>query len=70
MSDHKIPLTSLERRGLTAHRLPIGTPSQLSDCFRHGMAWALRACDRPPKGWYCTREKGHEGPCAAYEDVV
>lgn len=23
-------------------------------------------CARPPKGWYCTRDAGHEGPCAAY----
>jgi hypothetical protein len=23
-------------------------------------------CDRPPEGWYCTRDKGHEGPCAAH----
>jgi hypothetical protein len=23
-------------------------------------------CDLPPEGWYCTRDKGHEGPCAAY----
>ncbi len=23
-------------------------------------------CNRPPKGWICTREAGHEGPCAAY----
>lgn len=22
-------------------------------------------CDVPPPGWYCTREAGHEGPCAA-----
>lgn len=22
-------------------------------------------CTRPPKGWFCTREFGHEGPCAA-----
>lgn len=22
-------------------------------------------CKRPPSGWYCTREEGHEGPCAA-----
>lgn len=38
---HKIPLTSMEEDGLRNHRLPIGTPSQLSDCFRQGMAWAL-----------------------------
>lgn len=41
MSMHKIPLTELEREGLNANRLPIGTPSQLSDCFRHGVKWAL-----------------------------
>lgn len=23
------------------------------------------ACDKPPEGWYCTRGRGHEGPCAA-----
>lgn len=22
-------------------------------------------CDRPPRGWYCTRARGHDGPCAA-----
>lgn len=22
-------------------------------------------CDVPPEGWMCSREKGHEGPCAA-----
>lgn len=22
-------------------------------------------CDVPPKGWKCSRMKGHEGPCAA-----
>lgn len=22
-------------------------------------------CDLPPPGWYCTRGKGHPGPCAA-----
>lgn len=22
-------------------------------------------CQKPPAGWRCTREAGHEGPCAA-----
>lgn len=22
-------------------------------------------CTKPPPGWRCTREAGHEGPCAA-----
>ncbi|MGM0858609.1 MAG: hypothetical protein ACQEW0_16240 [Pseudomonadota bacterium] len=40
MSMHKTPLTELERAGLEAHGLPTGKPSQLSDCFRSGVAWA------------------------------
>jgi hypothetical protein len=24
-------------------------------------------CNRPPTGWYCTRDAGHDGPCAAEE---
>ena len=23
------------------------------------------ACEVPPIGWWCSREKGHDGPCAA-----
>jgi len=41
MSMHKIPLTQLEEDGLRAHGLDIGSPSQLSDVFRHGIKWAL-----------------------------
>jgi len=22
-------------------------------------------CDKPPLGWICTRDQGHDGPCAA-----
>lgn len=25
-------------------------------------------CTIPPAGWYCTRERDHEGPCAAYPE--
>lgn len=41
MSMHKVPLTKLEHEGLIAHHLRVGKPSQLSDCFRFGVAWAL-----------------------------
>ena len=41
MSMHTIALTELEGEGLRAHGLDIGTPSQLSDAFRHGVKWAL-----------------------------
>lgn len=27
---------------------------------------AMTKCQVPPAGWYCTREAGHEGPCAAW----
>lgn len=42
MSMHKIPLTQIEEEGLRSHGLARGTPSQLSDVFRQGMAWAQR----------------------------
>lgn len=25
----------------------------------------MTTCDKAPKGWKCTRELGHAGPCAA-----
>lgn len=43
MSMHKIPLTQAEETGLRAHGLAIGTPSQLSDAFRQGVAWGQQA---------------------------
>lgn len=30
----------------------------------------LPGCDRPPPGWVCTRERGHDGPCAAVRVTV
>lgn len=24
-----------------------------------------QGCKLPPEGWWCSREPGHEGPCAA-----
>ncbi len=40
MSLHNVELTPAEEAGLSQHRLPIGKPSQLSDCFRIGMAYS------------------------------
>jgi hypothetical protein len=44
MSNHKTPLTDLERDGLIAHGLgrDIGRPSQAADIFRQGINWALQ----------------------------
>ena len=46
MSMHKIPLTQTEEAGLRAHGLDIGTPSQLSDAFRQGVAWGKQAAHK------------------------
>lgn len=45
MSMHKIPLTQIEEEGLRSHGFAIGTPSQLSDAFRLGVA-AGQAAER------------------------
>jgi hypothetical protein len=29
-----------------------------------------KVCTVPPDGWYCTREVGHPGPCAAHVAVT
>ncbi len=29
----------------------------------------MSICDVPPTGWKCSRESGHEGPCAASRDM-
>ena len=43
MSMHKTPLKPTEESGLRAHGLAIGTPSQLSDVFRQGLAYGVEA---------------------------
>ena len=30
------------------------------------VAQVTTACTVPPPGWYCTRDRGHDGPCAAH----
>jgi hypothetical protein len=38
------------------------------DVVERKLLWlsrALRECTVPPEGWWCSREPGHEGPCAA-----
>jgi multisubunit Na+/H+ antiporter MnhB subunit len=29
----------------------------------------VNCCEKPPAGWLCTREAGHDGPCAAVREV-
>lgn len=65
MSMHKIPLTADEEAGLRAHGLDIGTPSQLSDVFRQGMAWAQEVAT-PMLIWcpHCSARHVDEGEFA------
>lgn len=49
MSMHKIPLSPLEEEGLRKHGLKVDAPSQASDCFRQGVAWALSQHSAPLK---------------------
>lgn len=51
MSMHNKPLTPTEEAGLRAHGLDIGTPSQLSDAFRQGVAWAEKQERERWEGW-------------------
>lgn len=30
----------------------------------------INKCTLPPKGWYCSRESGHKGPCAARPEEI
>lgn len=59
MSMHKVPVTELERRGLESHGLDIGTPSQLSDVFRQGVAWGSSSVQGESVAWVIDTEDGH-----------
>ena len=43
--------------------------------YREAGCWYVEGygqtvCNRPPTGWNCTRDVGHEGPCAAYPEYT
>lgn len=46
MGMHNIELTDLEREGLELFRLPIGEKSQLSNCFRTGVRFAVNKINK------------------------
>lgn len=39
-------------------------PSVVEEARQHRATFKAQ-CTRPPSGWSCTREPGHDGPCAA-----
>ena len=41
------------------------TPSPTTDPSKEE-----QRCERPPAGWQCTRDPGHDGPCAAVPSIV
>lgn len=43
-----------------------GLLDMVAEKLDEAQASPLTMCLLPPAGWYCTREGGHEGPCAAY----
>jgi len=53
--------------------VPSGAGSRPSDQVRlRGLGHSAsipNACKIPPDGWWCSRQAGHEGPCAARETV-
>lgn len=78
VSDRPDPYTASEAPSSTrkatqpSMRSPIphpadSTPTMIFD-FSPGNTPAL-PCEVPPPGWYCTRNAGHEGPCAAHPSV-
>ena len=71
MSMHRIQLTELERTGLINHGLAVGSPSQLSDVFRHGVKWALDNVKAVPQ-WIPVSERrpGDHQPVDVYGVVV
>lgn len=50
------------------HQRPNGTGK--CDYMASPMTPPERRCKVPPPGWWCSREPGHEGPCAAHPDGV
>lgn len=65
-----LPAMSCGRKGA-----PLFTADQMSayarDTFLAGYEAAqadAKVCHVPPPGWRCTRDAGHDGPCAAVED--
>lgn len=42
------------------------SPSEFANTYEPVPIPVSQGCEIPPAGWLCTREKGHEGPCAAH----
>ena len=47
--------------GCQMHNLHCGYPA----CLTEDSMQPVQRCEVPPEGWTCSRQKGHDGPCAA-----
>lgn len=55
------------RRATQMHGIPICICYLNPDCPVHGPDFIEPGtCTRPPEGWFCTKEEGHEGPCPTH----
>jgi hypothetical protein len=57
----RVPLALSDDAGLYFRQ---DEPDTTGDTFS-GPGRQSPLCTKPPPGWYCTRDVGHEGPCAA-----
>lgn len=64
-----------DRLGLTPMEITIG-PEDVGSRWQAAVEhppekeeepMSTKQCDLPPEGWRCTRDAGHEGPCAAVQ---
>lgn len=58
----------------TGRFIVVGTPAEIERLLEVAPKATVdqvahAVCTLPPPGWYCTRERGHEGPCAAHPAV-
>jgi hypothetical protein len=63
----KTPLTPLELEGLLQHNLLTDRPSQLSDAFRLGMAFAL---SQPKSKIINVHYNSHQGSFTENDDTI
>lgn len=61
INDLTMVLDVLKEQGKTA----VGSITQVNPWTDQDLYPDLAKCDVPPPGWRCTREKVHDGPCAA-----
>lgn len=60
----------LAQSALNQQARAVGAMVEQSKVLRGPFGSHDSKCTVPPPGWRCTRAKGHDGPCAAVEEVT